>query len=65
MDAWGWLWMLVWILALLLMVWLLLRRPAEHSTYEDALEILAMRFARGEIGQEEFERARQALLAAR
>ena len=63
MGPWGWIWMLVWIVALLFMVWLIVRSPSEHSTAEDAMTILQARFARGEISQEEFERAKVALLA--
>jgi putative membrane protein len=63
MGPWGWIWMLVWIAALLFMVWLLVHRPAEPTTAEDAMAILRARFARGEISQDEFERARAALLA--
>ena len=62
MEPWGWIWMLVWIAALLFMVWLLVRSPAEHSTAEDAMAILRARFARGEISEAEFEQARRALL---
>jgi Predicted membrane protein (DUF2078). len=59
----GWIWMLVWIVALLFMVWLIVRSPSERTTAEDAMAILRARFARGEISQEEFERAKVALLA--
>jgi putative membrane protein len=59
----GWLWMFIWIAALLLMVWLIVRRPEDRPGAEDAMAILRSRFARGEISQEEFERARTALLA--
>lgn len=59
----GWIWMLVWIVALLFMVWLIARSPSEHSTADDAMTILRARFARGEISQEEFERAKVALLS--
>lgn len=59
----GWIWMLVWIVALLFMVWLIVRSPYERTTAEDAMAILRARFARGEISQEEFERAKVALLA--
>jgi putative membrane protein len=55
--------MLVWIGALLFMVWLIVRSPADRSAAEDAIAILRARFARGEISQDEFERARAALLA--
>ena len=63
MGAWGWIWMLVWIAALLFMVWLIVRSPSEHSTAEDAMAILRARFARGEISQAEFEQAKGALLS--
>ncbi len=65
MMAWGldgWIWMAVWIAALLLMVWLVTRpdRPAE-----DAMAILRARFARGEISRDDFEQARAVLLRDR
>jgi uncharacterized membrane protein len=63
MEPWGWIWMLVWISALVFMVWLIVRSPADHSTADDAMAILRARFARGEISQAEFEQARRALLA--
>ena len=65
MDPGAWIWMLVWIAALFLMVWLIVRGPADRPTAEDALAILRARFARGEINQTEFERARDTLLADR
>ena len=57
MGPWAWIWILIWIAALLVMVWLVVRGPAERSTAEDAMTILRARFARGEISQDEFERA--------
>jgi Predicted membrane protein (DUF2078). len=63
MGPWGWIWVLVWIAALLFMVWLIVRSPSEHSTAEDAMAILRARFARGEISQAEFEQAKGALLS--
>jgi putative membrane protein len=62
MGPWGWIWILVWIAALLVMVWLIVRAPSERTAVEDAMTILRARFARGEISQEEFERARTVLL---
>jgi uncharacterized membrane protein len=53
----GWIWMLIWIAALLLMVWLIVRHPETDSSAEDALSILRARFARGEINETEFDRA--------
>jgi uncharacterized membrane protein len=64
MMSWGldgWVWLIVWIAALLAMVWLIFRdqgRPAET----DAMEILRGRFARGEITEEDFGHARAVLL---
>ncbi len=60
MDAGAWIWMLVWVFALVAMVWLIVR--ADHRTPADDPEaILRARFARGEINAEEFERARLVL----
>jgi uncharacterized membrane protein len=60
MDAGAWIWMLVWVFALVAMVWLIVR--AEHRTSADDPEaILRARFARGEISAEELERARLVL----
>jgi uncharacterized membrane protein len=57
MGPWGWIWMLIWIAALLVMVWLIVRPPQDRSTAEDALAILRARYARGDISEAEFERA--------
>ena len=62
MEPAGWIWMLIWIGALLFAVWLLVRTPRQRESTEDAMAILRARFARGDITQEEFERARDALL---
>lgn len=62
MGPYGWIWMIVWIAVLLVMVWLIVRSPAERTAAEDAMAILRARFARGEITQDEFERARNSLL---
>lgn len=59
----GWIWVLIWIAALLVMVWLIVGRPDDRSPLEDAVAILRARFARGEISEAEFERARDVLLA--
>jgi uncharacterized membrane protein len=57
--------MLIWIAALLFMVWLIVRSPSGHSTAEDAMTILRARYARGEISRAEFEQAKGALLGDR
>ncbi len=67
MMSWGvggWVWMAVWIVALLAMVWLVVRSP-NRPVEADAMEILRARFARGEINKEEFEQARTVLLDKR
>ena len=56
----GWLWMGAWVLALVGVVWLLVREP-RRSDREDALETLRARLARGEITPAEFEQARRLL----
>ena len=61
MGTAGWIWMLIWIAALLVMVWLIVRQPERGSSAEDALSILRARYARGEITETEFERARRVL----
>lgn len=60
MDAGAWIWMLVWIFALIVMVWLIVRTDRRAPT-DDADAILRARFARGEINAEELERARLVL----
>jgi putative membrane protein len=61
MTLGGWIWILVWVVALLVMVWLLVsagRRPER----EDPLEILRARYARGELSDEEYRHARELLV---
>lgn len=65
MSLGGWIWMAVWIAALLVMVWMIVAAGNRDSSREDALEILRARFARGEIDKEQFERAQEVLLAER
>jgi putative membrane protein len=65
MGPWAWIWMLIWIAALLFMVWLIVRGTTDRPAADDATTILRARFARGEISQDEFERARDALLSDR
>jgi uncharacterized membrane protein len=56
----AWILLGAWALVLLLGVWLLVREP-RHDEREDAATILRSRFARGEISEEEYRRARTAL----
>jgi putative membrane protein len=61
MNLGGWIWMGVWILALVGLVWLITRSPNSLSPSQEPMEILRIRFARGEISQAEFEQARRVL----
>ena len=67
MTAWGdmtlgaWLWMGVWVVALLVMVWLLVRGAERAPRPDDADAILRARYAHGDITQPEFEQARRVL----
>jgi len=65
MDGWGmatggWLLMLAWIGALLIMVWLIVD-GGRGRRREDPSDLLRARFARGEISEEEFRHARDIL----
>jgi uncharacterized membrane protein len=55
--------MAIWIVALVAMVWLIVHGTGNRPPGEDALAILRARFARGEVSQDEYERARSTLLA--
>jgi uncharacterized membrane protein len=54
--------MTIWIAALVAMVWLVVRGSSTRVD-DDALHILRARYARGEIDEAEYERARTTLLA--
>jgi uncharacterized membrane protein len=56
----AWLLMGAWALVMVLVVWLLVREP-RHEHHDDPGTILRARFARGEISEEEFKRANEAL----
>ena len=60
MDASAWIWMFVWIFALVGMVWLIVRTD-HQAPADEPVAILRARFARGEIDVEEFERAKLVL----
>jgi putative membrane protein len=67
-DGWGMGWaggwmMLVWVLVLGLIVWgvVALTRSSGRDTRPTPSEVLEMRFARGEITEEEYRQARAAL----
>jgi putative membrane protein len=67
MGAWGWLWMLAgllfWVGVVVLVVWgaaALFGRRGDAAE-PDALELLRRRYARGEISEAEFERARRTI----
>lgn len=57
MTIGGWIWMTVWVLALIVMVWLLVSPGGRRQKDDDPIEILRSRFARGEMSEEEFRRA--------
>ena len=60
MGTEAWIWMGAWALVMILVVWLLVREP-RGRTSEDPSAIVRARFARGEITEEEFRRATDAL----
>jgi putative membrane protein len=61
MTLGGWIWMAIWVIALLAMVGLLVFGGRRRERADDPLEILRARFARGEISEEEFGHARDVL----
>lgn len=65
MTLGGWIWMAVWVVALLAMVWLLVSgdrvRGRDRDRGDDPLEILRRRYANGEMSEEEFRHARDVL----
>jgi putative membrane protein len=63
MTLGGWIWMGVWVVALLAMVWLLVYggRGRDRERGDDPLEILRRRYANGEMSEEEFRHARDVL----
>jgi putative membrane protein len=60
-SGWGWLWgpivLLLWVALIATVVWFLARsaRPSERSGVERAREVLAERYARGELTTEEYQ----------
>jgi len=61
MTIGGWIWMAVWVVALIVMVWLLVSAGNQRPKGDDPIEILRSRFARGEMSEEEFRHARDIL----
>jgi putative membrane protein len=61
MTIGGWIWMAVWVVALIVMVWLLVSPGNRREKDDDPIEILRARFARGEMSEEEFRHARDIL----
>ena len=69
MDGWGWMWLggLLWLIVLGalvgLIVWLVVRNSGQQPTapHSDARRILAERFARGKIDEDEFRRRSELL----
>ena len=67
MNGWGmalgdWTWMAIWIVALVVMVWVIVAGYRDRSPRDEPLDLLRGRFARGEINEDEYERARSVLL---
>lgn len=62
MGTEGWIVMVLWAVLMLVAIWLLVREPRQRAT-DDADTILRDRFARGELTEEEFRRATEALAA--
>lgn len=60
MGTEAWIWMGAWALVMILVVWLLVREP-HRETHDDPDAILRARFARGEITEDEYRRATDAL----
>jgi putative membrane protein len=61
MTLGGWVWMAVWVIALIVMVWLIVGGSRGQARSDDPLDILRARYARGEISEEEFRHAREVL----
>jgi uncharacterized membrane protein len=61
MTLGGWIWMAVWVIALLVMVGLLVFGGRGGERAEDPLEILRRRYASGEMSEEDFRHARDVL----
>lgn len=65
MTAAGWLWMVggwaVLVLAIVVGAWLIARAMQSSRPQATPLDILRERFARGDISQDEYEKAKQAL----
>lgn len=69
MDGWGWMWLggLLWLIVLGalvgLIVWLVVRTSGQspNAPHGEARRILAERFARGEIDEDEFRRRSELL----
>jgi uncharacterized membrane protein len=58
----AWIWMGAWAGVMVLVVWLLVREPHREAP-DDPDAILRARFARGEITEDEYRRATEALEA--
>lgn len=58
----GWSMILIWLVPIALAIWLfssLGKRSGQNTTEKTALDILKERYARGEIGQDEFEKKKR------
>ena len=67
MDPGGWLWMILTLAIIVAVVWLVTAAlpGRQRHTAEDAIQILKVRFARGEISEVAYEQARRVLEISR
>lgn len=70
MWGFGWIFMILfWAVIVLAIValgkWVLAKTSTDSDTPQSALEILEVRYARGELGRKEFEKKRHDLMAGR
>lgn len=61
-NVWGFLFWLVFWIALIIVVYLMLKSTKLFETKESPLEILKKRYATGKIGSKEFEKMKKELL---
>lgn len=61
MGSEGWLLVAAWAAVMVVVVWLLVREPSRPYRHDEPEAILRSRFARGEIGEEEYRRAMSVL----
>jgi len=65
MMAFGWMWMLVPVLLVVVLVYALTNRPGAERSTEDAMAVAERRYAAGEISRDEFQRIQQDIRGGR